>query len=187
MESHIAAMVDTIDCLKEKISTQEYIDLYNNLMEINKIKPVVYNKKHRVSYQLKTNICFIEDDDEFKDIKKNTYYDSYEQYQDCEDDVNDNFERTKEIISDSYFYCYSPDVVFYDEDTAITMYKRIGEARKHVCDYMICDDLLEEHQRDVQKYYARYVKEWGDWVRIVNQNSVKITDVEFVANEIYND
>ena len=56
MEKHVASMVETIDTLKEKISTQEYIDLYSSLMEINKFKPKAYKYLHRVNYELVTHI-----------------------------------------------------------------------------------------------------------------------------------
>ena len=66
VSSKIAEMVGTIENIKHKITTQEYIELYDSLMEINKTKPLLYDKKHRVDYQLVSCICFIENNGEYK-------------------------------------------------------------------------------------------------------------------------
>tara|TARA_R110002110_G_scaffold215273_1_gene429160 strand:- start:927 stop:1487 length:561 start_codon:yes stop_codon:yes gene_type:complete len=183
MEKHVASMVDTIDTLKEKISTQEYIDLYSSLMEINKFKPKEFKYIHRVDYELVTHICYIDDDEEFLKIKKENYYDSYEQYQQDDEEFNEDFERQKEITTEHYFMCHTSEIITDETHTMFESARIIGEAEKHTLDYYGNAYVMEDHQRSVQQYYNRYLNEWDNWVRIVVQVPIKITAVSFIMED----
>ena len=183
MEKYVASMVETIDTLKEKISTQEYIDLYSSLMEINKFKPTAYKYLHRVNYELVTHIAYIDDDEEFLKIKKENYYDSYEQYQNDDEEFNEDFERQKEITTESYFMCHTSEVISDETHTMFEISRIIGEAEKHTLDYYGNAHIMEEHQRSVQQYYNRYLNEWDNWVRIIVQVPIKITGVSFIVED----
>ena len=70
----IADMEAYLFDIKETLKEQDYIVLMDKLQAIANNNPRVEDKKHRVKYSIKTKICFIDDNDEYKDIKKDIYY-----------------------------------------------------------------------------------------------------------------
>ena len=58
--------------------------------------------------------------------------------------------------------------------------KLVAEAKKNMIDNFVNPIIFEEHQREVQQYYTRYLREWDDWVRIVCDCPLKITAVSFI-------
>tara|TARA_R110000787_G_scaffold91357_1_gene192659 strand:- start:36 stop:587 length:552 start_codon:yes stop_codon:yes gene_type:complete len=176
VSSKIAEMVGTIENIKHKITTQEYIELYDSLMEINKTKPLLYDKKHRVDYQLVSCICFIENNGDFDSVKRDLFYDSYEQYSECDSEPCEDYERINEIVTSGSYEIFSSEYIEFNENDE-NINKLVSQSVRAPSHYHLSDGILEIHQREVQKYYSRYIRDWNDWVRIVNTSAVTITNV----------
>ncbi len=180
MNKAIETMSSFLFDIKRDMKTNDYIELMNQLSEINKFKPVEFKYTHRVEYEMVSQVCYIDDDEAFLNIKKNNYYDSYEQYQEDEDDIDEDYERVKDIKTEGRFFCNTSEIIGEDTHTDYEKMKLIGEAKKNMNDCYVNPFVFEEHQREVQKYYQRYLTEWDDWVRIVCDCPIKITSVSFI-------
>ena len=181
-------LVDYLWEIKDDIKEQYYIEILNKLKEVADLIPKTnYNKKHLVKYKMKTYICYIDDDDQYKDIKRDLYYDNYEIYNESDEYYNEDYERVKEIETDCHFYCYSREKIDFNHYTPFQVLRLIGEAKKHTIDNFLNPNVLQEHQREVQEYYKRYVDEWDNWVRIVNDSAMCINDIRFIGEEDFID
>jgi hypothetical protein len=179
MDELIGYMFD----IKQEIKEQYYIDIMNRLKDIGQTMPEKENKKHLVKYTMKTYICYIEDDDEYEDIKKDIYYESYELYQESEEGINEDYERVKEVNTDCHFYCYSKDIIDLEYYNPLQVLRMVGDAKKFTIDHYLNPNVLQDHQREVQDYYTSYIKQWDSWCRIVNDSSMSITDIKYIGEE----
>ena len=179
----IADMEAYLFDIKSTLKEQDYIVLMDKLQAIANNNPRVEDKKHRVKYSIKTNICYIEDSDNYKNIKTDIYYDSSEFYNDSDEGINEDYEKVKTVQTEGHFYCYSFNVMNEDNHTPFQLLRMIGEAKKHVVDYYLNPSVFQEHQREVQDYYCRYIKNWDEWVRIVNDCAVCINQIDYVGEE----
>ena len=175
--------MDAIADMEASLKEQDYIVLMDKLQAIANNNPRVEDKKHRVKYSIKTSICYIEDSDNYKNIKTDIYYDSSEFYNDSEEGINEDYEKVKLIETQGHFYCYSFNVMNDEYHTPFQLLRMIGEAKKHVVDYYLNPSVFQEHQREVQDYYCRYIKNWDEWVRIVNDCAVCINQIDYVGEE----
>jgi len=184
MNENISTMVNILYDNKQNIKDNDYIILMDSLKELSKLRPKIYNKKHRVSYKLTTDICFIEDFSQFEDIKKDLFSNSSYYYNESDEDFNEDYERVKSIETEGVFYCYSDEIISKETHTRFEILRLIGEARKHIADYYINPDVYEEHAREVQEYYFMYKKQWDNWIRIkyTTGEILFIDDVTFVPS-----
>jgi len=176
-------IVDYLWEIKADMKEQYYIELMNKLKVIGDRLPPKHNKKHLVKYMMKTYICYIDNDDEYKDIKNDVYYGSYEIYNESDDDINCDYERIKEIETEAHFYCYCKDKVDIESYSPFQVLRLIGESKKHIVDNYLNPNVLQEHQREVQDYYKRYIDDWDNWVRIVNEGAMCVTDIIYIGEE----
>lgn len=177
MEQSVANMVDILDNIKTEIKDIDYINLMNNLKTISTFKPKYYNNFYSVTYKIVSSICFIDDLSQFEDIKKDLYNDSPQYYTNSEEYFNEDYERMKEITTESYFYCRSSEIIDKNIHTPFEIKRLVALSKKHICDYYINPDVLEEHQREVQEYYYDYKNTWDKWVRIINDRGYEITNI----------
>ena len=179
----IADMEAILFDIKETLKEQDYIVLMDKLQAMANNNPRIEDKKHRIRYSIKTSICYIEDSDQYKDIKKDLYYDSTETYSESDESINEDYEKVKVIETDGYFYCYSYDIMNEENHTPYQLLRMIGEAKKHTVDYYLNPGVFQDHQREVQDYYSRYLKNWDEWVRIVNESAMGITEIDYIGEE----
>jgi len=180
MDNAIRNMENHLFEIKRDMKENDYIKLMDELSEINKYTPKEFKYTHRVEYEMISHICYIDDDEEFLDVKKNAYYDSYEQYQESEDAIDEDYERVKEIKTEGRFFCNTTEIIGEHTHNPVEIMKLVAEAKKNMIDNFVNPIIFEEHQREVQQYYTRYLREWDDWVRIVCDCPIKITAVSFI-------
>ncbi len=149
----IADMEAYLFDIKEDIKENYYITIMDKLQAIANNNPRIEDKKHRISYSMKTNICYIEDSDNYKDIKKDIYYDSFEVYNESEEDINEDYEKVKTVETSGHFYCYTFDIMNDENLSPYQLLKMIGEAKKSTVDYYLNPRVFQEQQREVQDYY----------------------------------
>tara|TARA_R110001592_G_C12986880_1_gene734695 strand:- start:340 stop:897 length:558 start_codon:yes stop_codon:yes gene_type:complete len=169
--------------IKGDIKEQYYIEIMNKLQGISKVLPPINNKKHVIRYNIKTYICYIDNNDEYKDIKKDIYYESAEIYNESDESPNEDYERIKEITTDCHFYCWANDRLDYNDLSPIELLNKIGESKKHTADYFLNPNVFTEHLRQVNEYYTRYLNEWDDWVRLYNDSSIVINEISYIDDE----
>lgn len=186
MEEAISNMVNVLYDNKQNISDNDYIILMDNLKEISKFKPKLFNKKHRVSYKLRTDLCFIEDLSQYEDIKKDVFNNCSNYYNESEEDFNEDYERVKTVETDGFFYCYSNEIISHETHEPLEILKLVGEAQKHTDDYYIDPDIMQEHLREVQEYYHIYKKEWDEWIRIISNKAILIDSVDYMEEDTIN-
>lgn len=180
MNKAVEKMSDYLYNLRRDMKENDYIELMNQLGDINKYTPKQYKYHHRIEYEMITQICYIDDDEEFLKQKKENYYDSYEQYQESDEPFDEDYERMKEVKTEGRFFCYTSEIIGENTHNPFEVLRLIGESKKHTLDYYCNPMVLEEHQRDVQQYYNRYLREWDDWVRIIVESPIKIVSISYI-------
>jgi len=180
MEKAVASMVDLLYKNKQNMPDNDYITLMDNLKSISVFRPKVYDKKHVVRYKLTTDICFIDDQCQYEDIKKDVYLGSTAVYNQSDEDFNEDYERKKTIDTHSFFYCYSNEIIDKEINTFNEILRLVADSKKHTLDHYINPVVFQEHQREVQEYYYDYKNTWDSWIRLLNDDAFDIVDIKHI-------
>ena len=182
MNENISTMVNILFDNKQLIKDNDYIVLMDNLKELSKFRPKLFKYKHRVSYKIVTDLCFIEDLSQFDNIKKDLFDNNSHYYNDSEEEFNEDYERVKHVETDGWFYCNSDEIISYETHSDNEIRKLIGEARKYTPNYYLDPEIHQEHIRNVIEYYEMYKKNWDEWIRIknINLDTIIIENVKYV-------
>lgn len=181
MDKAVSNMVDLLYKNKQTMPDNDYIILMDNLKTISQYRPKTFDKIHVVRYKLKTDICFIEDLSQYEQIKEDLFHGDAMQYTESEDEFNEDYERKKTIDTQSHYYCHCSEIIDTNINTFHESLRLIGESKKHVLDYYLNPEVMQEHQREVQEYYYDYKNTWDKWIRITNDVAYEIVDIEYIG------
>jgi Holliday junction resolvase len=158
--------------IKKDMKENHYIELMDILKKLYFKSDFKY--EYYVECHITTNVCWIDNCGSFDKVKEELFYDE-ETYKNSAEEYNSDYEKLHEITTDSCIEIIS-NKEYNGEDLNEFVKNAIQKTP------IIPAEIMETHQREVQKYYEQYIRYYDNWVRIVNnENFIIFVDIDYMG------
>lgn len=158
--------------IQKEMKENHYIELMDILKKLYFKDEFKY--EYVVEYKLTTNVCWIDNCGSFDKVKEELFYDE-DTYKESAEEYNSEYEKLHEISTDS-----SVEIITNKEYNGENLNDFVKNSIHKTT--IIPAEIMETHQREVQKYYEQYIRYYDNWVRIVNnENFVVFEDIDYMG------
>tara|TARA_R110002012_G_scaffold310769_3_gene519274 strand:- start:2286 stop:2831 length:546 start_codon:yes stop_codon:yes gene_type:complete len=158
--------------IKKDMKENHYIDLMDILKKL--FFKTDFKYEYVVDCKITTNICWIDNCGSFQKEKDELFYDE-ETYKESAEEINTDYEKVHEISTDSTI-----EIISNKEYDGGDLNEFVKQSINKTS--IIPPEIMETHQRAVQKYYEQYIRYYDNWVRIVNnENFVVFVDIDYMG------
>lgn len=159
--------------IKSNMKENHYIELMDILKKL--FFKHDYKYEYVVDLQLTTKIAWIDNCGTYDKQKEEIFYDE-NTYKDSAEEINEDYEKCHEIVSDTQFTVVSNKEFTSDQDLECFVKNCLHKSP------MIDSEVMERHQREVQEYYDKYIRYYDNWVRIVNDKDfITFIDIDYIG------